>query len=281
MKKIVISSDSPMDLPVEFLEKYDIKVSPMHVTLGDQCFDDGVNITPEDIYKFYDESKKLPKTSATSVSEYISFFEKYVDDGYDLIHISMSAELSSTHQNAVIAAEEVEGVFVIDSKSITGGMAMLAIKAAELREKGLSAIEIYEECFKLREKISVSFILDKLEFLQKGGRCSATTAFGANILGIKPSITMQDGKLGVGKKYRGRLDNCRAQYFNELFDEATNADKAFAILVYTAGVSENDINVAKESALKHGFSKIYLKSVGCVITAHCGKNTIGFVYINR
>src|SRR5699024_9934500 len=172
----------------------------------------------------------LPKTSAVSVAEYTDFFKELTQDGSSVVHISFSSALSATHQNARLAAEDFDNVYIVDSKSLSTGIALLAIKAAQLAQDGLDAKTIAHEMEYKREKVVTTFILDKLEFLYKGGRCSGVAMLGANVLGIKPSIVMADGKLQVGKKYRGKLENCQMQYVRDLLEQYAgriDTDRAF------------------------------------------------------
>lgn len=282
-KKVKITADSPADLTPELAKRYDVGIVPLHVILGEESFEDGVNITPDDIYRFYDEHKQLPKTSAVTIGEYESFFKQYTDEGYEVVHFSLSSAISSTHANAVITAKKLEGVYVLDSKSLSVGIAMLVIKAAEMRDEGLSAKEIFEKCAAMRDKVKCDFILDNLEFLHKGGRCSALAAFGANVLGIKPSIIMQDGVLSVGKKYRGKTENCYMQYFNDklaAFEGRIDTDRIF--VNHTAGVSPRFLESVKKELKKRLKPKEIIGCVaGCTITAHCGKRTFSVIFMEK
>ncbi len=275
MHKIIISTDSPADVPPEIQERYGIRVAPLHILLGDKCFEDGVNIAPTDLISFYKETGQLPKTSAVSVAEYIDFFANMRRTCDAVVHLSFTSKLSSTYQNAVLAAEDVENVYVVDSKSLTTGITLLCIKAAELAEAGCDAQTIVHEMEYKREKVVTTFVLDKLEFLYKGGRCSGVAAFGANILGIKPSIVMKDGALVVGKKYRGKTEQCQMQYLRDLLTQyAGQIDTDRVILSHTEGVSAEQLKALQKEVKKTLKCKEYiLSAVGCTITSHCGENT--------
>ena len=275
MRKIIISTDSPADVPPEIQERYGIRVAPLHIILEDKCFEDGVNITPSELFAFYEQTGKLPKTSAVSVAEYIDFFEEARKECDAVVHLSFSSKLSATHQNAVLAAEEVENVYVVDSKSLTTGITLLCIKAAEMAEAGCDAPTIAHEMEYKREKVVTTFVLDKLEFLHKGGRCSGVTAIGANILGIKPSIVMKDGALVVGKKYRGKTEQCQMQYLRDLLTQyAGQIDTDRVILSHTEGVSEEQLRILQKEVRKTLKCKeCIISSVGCTITTHCGEKT--------
>lgn len=281
MARTIISTDSPADVPAEIRERYDIRVIPLHIILDDDCFEDGVNIQPDDLYVFYKKTGRLPKTSAVSVAEYTDFFKELTQDGSSVMHISFSSALSATHQNARLAAEDFDNVYIVDSKSLSTGIALLAIKAAQLAQDGLDAKTIAHEMEYKREKVVTTFILDKLEFLYKGGRCSGVAMLGANVLGIKPSIVMVDGKLQVGKKYRGKLENCQMQYVRDLLEQYTgriDTDRAF--LSRTAGVSDEQMKALQKEIHKTlKFKEYIVSTVGCTITSHCGERTFTFEFM--
>ena len=281
MARTIISTDSPADVPAEIRERYDIRVIPLHIILDDDCFEDGVNIQPDDLYAFYKKTGRLPKTSAVSVAEYTDFFKEMTQDGSSVVHISFSSALSATHQNARLAAEDFDNVYIVDSKSLSTGIALLAIKAAQLAQDGLDAKTIAHEMEYKREKVVTTFILDKLEFLYKGGRCSGVAMLGANVLGIKPSIVMVDGKLQVGKKYRGKLENCQMQYVRDLLEQyAGRIDTDRAFLSRTAGVSDEQMKALQKEIHKTlKFKEYIVSTVGCTITSHCGERTFTFEFM--
>ena len=281
MARTIISTDSPADVPAEIRERYDIRVIPLHIILDDDCFEDGVNIQPDDLYSFYKKTGRLPKTSAVSVAEYTDFFKELTQDGSSVVHISFSSALSATHQNARLAAEDFDNVYIVDSKSLSTGIALLAIKAAQLAQDGLDAKTIAHEMEYKREKVVTTFILDKLEFLYKGGRCSGVAMLGANVLGIKPSIVMVDGKLQVGKKYRGKLENCQMQYVRDLLEQyAGRIDTDRAFLSRTAGVSDEQMKALQKEIHKTlKFKEYIVSTVGCTITSHCGERTFTFEFM--
>ena len=281
MARTIISTDSPADVPAEIRERYDIRVIPLHIILDDDCFEDGVNIQPDDLYAFYKKTGRLPKTSAVSVAEYTDFFKELTQDGSSVVHISFSSALSATHQNARLAAEDFDNVYIVDSKSLSTGIALLAIKAAQLAQDGLDAKTIAHEMEYQREKVVITSILDKLEFLYKGGRCSGVAMLGANVLGIKPSIVMVDGKLQVGKKYRGKLENCQMQYVRDLLEQyAGRIDTDRAFLSRTAGVSDEQMKaLQKEFHKTLKFKEYIVSTVGCTITSHCGERTFTFEFM--
>ena len=234
------------------------------------------------LFSFVDKTGELPKTGARSSEHYKEFFtnaiKKYNADA--LIHIALSSEISSSCQNAIVASQELENVKVIDSRSLSSGCGLLALKVADKIDEGKSFEEVCDEAEKLTEKIQASFVIDKLNYLYKGGRCSAVAMFGANILRIKPKIKLADGKMGVDKKYMGKFENVVLTYANDIFKEHTDIDKTRVFVTYT---SENDeINKKFEEILKEkGFNEIIFNFAGSTIASHCGRNTLGVLFINN
>lgn len=281
MKKVIISTDSPADIPAALAEKYAVAVCPLHVILGGEDKLDGVNVTPDDLVDNYKQTKTLPSTSAIPVGEYTDKFAELTADGSSVVHISLSSGVSSSHRNAVIAAEDFEDVYVVDSMLLTTGISALIIKAAHMAENGMSAAEIAKELEVLREKVDVSFVLDNLEFLAKGGRCSAVAALGANILGIRPSLEMREGKLGMCKKYRGKIEKVQLQFVEERIESLGEIDDEFCFLTH----SPIDLEQAKalvEAVKATGkFKEVIEADAGCTITAHCGPNCVGFIAIKK
>lgn len=281
MSKVIISTDSPADVPPEIQARYDIRVAPLHIVLDGKSYEDGVNITPPDLIAFYEETGKLPTTSAISLAEYHDYFKKLTASGSSVVHISFTSKLSSTHQNAVLAAEDFQDVYVVDSESLTTGITLLCIQACELAAAGCDAQSIAREIENRRKKVVTTFILDKLEFLYKGGRCSGVAALGANVLGVKPSIVMRDGELSVGKKYRGKLENCQLQYVRDLLMQYEGQiDKSRVILCHTEGVPEEQLKILQEEVHKIvPFQEYIVSGVGCTITTHCGKKTFSVEFM--
>ena len=214
-KPVVITADSTCDLSPELCSRFQIHVIPLTITLGDSTFLDGESFTPADMYARYRADGILPKTSAPSVQAFLDFFRPFVEQGYEIVHLDISAELSNTYNAARLAASELSGVYVIDSTMLSTGIGLLAIEAAECRDRGMSAFDLAVHLSDLRSKVSTSFVLDTLEFMWKGGRCTGVTAFGANLLKIKPGLEMRNGKLEVYKKYRGNMARVYKQYITE------------------------------------------------------------------
>ena len=282
-RKIKITSDSTCDLDEELCKQHDIKLIPLHIVYGDESFDDQKDIFPADIVKRYREKKELPKTAAVSVWEYIELFRRYVDNGYQVVHINLGSSISSSHQNAVAAAEEVGNVFVVDSQNLSVGTGLLVLKAADLVENTqFSAKEIAEEIERETSRVKMSFVLDDLEFLRAGGRCSTLAMLGANLLSIKPCIEV-DGTNGssmsVGRKYRGKFDKVVAQYTREKLSQYSNFDQARAYVV-SRDVSQDIVNNMCDIVKSLGvFKEVLTGTASCTITSHCGPGTIGIAFL--
>ena len=279
MNKTVITADSPIDLSAEQALSYGIEIIPLHVILDSQDYLDGVDITPDDIYKAYNEKKILPSTSAISVAEYETFFKKFTDEGFDVVHLSLSSAISSTHQNARIASMEMDNVHVVDTKRLSTGMAVLAIKGVEMAESGMSAPEIASNLTALRDKVSTSFLLDTLTYMNKGGRCSTLAVLGANILGIKPTIeNLNDGSLVVGKKYRGKSEAVRRQYIDEKLS-VPGIDYS-RIFVDHSGLDKKEVESLKAYIEdNYDFKEVLISRAGSTISTHCGPGTFALMFM--
>lgn len=279
--KIIIASDSTTDLSPELIKEYNIHILPLKVTLGDKVFTDGVDINPDMIYETYETTGKLPKTSALNIAEFEDFFEEQTKLGNSVVLFTISSEMSSTYSNANLAAEEYPNVFVVDAKNLSTGGGLLVLTASELAAEGKSAEEIAKICKDLTPNVDASFVIDSLEFLHKGGRCSALAALGANMLQLKPCITVHNGKMGVGKKYRGKFADVLPKYIEEHIGDpdSVRLDKVF---VTHAGCDEEIVNLCVEKVKEVApFEKIYVTRAGCTVSSHCGRNTLGVLFIRK
>lgn len=280
-KKVLITRDSTSDLPKEILEKFNIKTIPLGITLDNKNYRDGVDIDPDFIYKYHEEHGVLPKTSAANVAELIDFFRPFVEEGYAIVHFAISSAMSSTYQNSVLAAEEFEDVYVVDTANLSTGEGLLIIKAAEMAQEGKDASEIYETIKALVPYVDASFVIDSLEYLHKGGRCSALQALGANLLKLKPCIQVKDGKMDVCKKYRGKYIQTLREYVDERLNDVSDIDLD-RIFVTHAGcdpeVVDEVYNMVKKT---NAFKEVILSRAGCTISSHCGANTLGILYIRK
>ena len=281
IRPIKIISDSTADLPKELIEKYDIQVLPLCVTLGEKTFKDGEEISAKDIFKFYEETKGLPKTSAVSVHEYTEAFTYWTEKGYDVVHFTISSTMSACYQNACIAAVELGHVWSTDSENLSSGIGLLVVLAAELAAKGESAEAIFKHIEEAKKRVDASFILNQLEFLHKGGRCSGVAALGANLLKLKPCIEVHEGKMKVGKKYRGAYEKCALEYVRDRLDGNENVESDIIFITWT-GVDAHLIKeIEKEIKKYHKFHTVIINEAGSTITGHCGPGTFGILYFRK
>ncbi len=281
MSNIVITSDSTSDLSPELRERYNITILPLGVTLGDKAYRDGVDITPDDIYAHHAKTGILPKTTAANVDECINFFKSFVEEGKTVIHFSISSTMSSTFNNARLAAMELENVYVIDSANLSTGEGLLVIAAAEMANSGMEAEEIVSRLEEIKPCVDASFVIDSLEYLHKGGRCSALAMLGANLLKLKPCIEVKNGVMGVGKKYRGKYADVLKAYVEEHIGDASDIDLD-RVFVTHAGCDPEIVNsVVEQVKALAPFKEVFLTRAGCTISSHCGANTLGVLFIRK
>ncbi len=276
--KVAITAESTIDMPKDLLKQYNINTLPFMVILGENEYKDG-EITSADIFKFVQEQKVLPKTSAINKESYRNFFEEQLKNCDAIVHLSLSSQISSSCQNAKDVASEMKNVYVIDTLSLSTGIALLAVYASELAVKGETAQEIYDKVTARVPSVQASFVIERLDYLYKGGRCSALSLFGANLLRLRPQIILKEGKMGAYRKYRGSMDKVVENYCADVLEEFNTPDKKVAFLTYTTA-TEGMIAAAKKALQEKGFEKIYETTAGATITSHCGEHTLGILYLN-
>ena len=276
--KIAISAESTIDLTKELIEKYDIKTIPFTVQLGDKVTYDG-EVNCDDIISFVNENKILPKTAAVNEYQFSEHFSSLLKDYDAVIHFSLSSELSATYSNAARASKEFKNVFVIDTQTLSTGIALLALYASKLASQGLSAKEVYEKTLERVPFVQASFELKRLDYLHKGGRCSSLALFGANLLKIRPQIVVRNGKMIAGKKYRGNFAHVVKNYCVDVLNEFNTPDLSTVFITYTTADSEI-IEATKQMLIEHGFKDILVTRAGATITSHCGEDCLGILYIN-
>ena len=278
-KQVLIASDSTCDLNRELLEQNEIELVPLIVNLGEAQYFDGVDIAPEQIYAHYEKTGQLPKTSAPSMADFQAFFKEHTEQGRSIVFFTISAEMSTTYNNARLAAEDYEDVYVVDTRNLSTGGGLLVLAAAEMAKKGMTAEEIAGECTAMVGRVDASFGVDDLEFLHKGGRCSAVAAFGANLLQLKPCIVVKNGKMGVSKKYRGRFAVVLKKYIEERIGDASDIDLS-RVFVTHAGCEKAIIEQCVEQVRASApFAEVLVTQAGCTISSHCGRNTLGVLFI--
>lgn len=281
MSNIRITCDSTCDLTASLYETYRAQPVPLGVSLGDDFRRDGVDIKPQDIYAFAAATGSLPKTSAISVGEYEELFRSLTAQGDPVIHINLSSELSASHQNACLAAQMVGNVYVVDSRNLSSGSGHLVLLARELADEGKSPEEIVAALEEARAKLDVSFVLQTLEYLHMGGRCSGVAAFGANLMKLRPEIEVMDGKMQVGHKYRGTMEKTILAYIRGRLEGRTDID-CHRIFITHSGVPQDieDKAVALVKELQP-FREVIVTSAGCTISSHCGPNCLGVLFLRK
>lgn len=277
--KIRITSDSTCDLN-HLVEERNIGILPLQVNLDAESYHDGVDITPQDIFDFVERTKILPKTSAPSIGDYEEFFAEQLKEADEVIHFNISAKSSGSHNMAKQAAQSFGGkVRVIDSKALSTGQGLLVLKACDMRDEGKSAAEIEEAIDELKTRVNTSFVPDSLDYLHKGGRVSGMIKVVAGMFKIHPLIYMEDGQLIPGKKYKGRMDVLLKQYVQDLKEMYPSYDKSRCFVTHSSA-DANVVNVAKEKVKElFEFDEVIETVAGSIITSHCGKGTLGVLFI--
>ena len=275
-----ITCESSADLTQEMYEKNKISVLPFNITLGDKIVPDDENLTNQDLFDFFKETKTLPKTSALNSYDYEEFFKKENTEDEGIIHFCISSKVSSTYNNAVLASKEFKNVYVIDSLSLSSGIGLQVLYACQLRDKGVPIAEAVELINNRRSAVQISFMVDTLTYLHKGGRCSALALLGANVLGIRPSIKLENGKMNVGKKYVGKMHKILDKYVLDTLEEFNTPDNDLCFITYSSATDEMKDLVKATLKDKASFKKIKETTAGATVATHCGPNTLGIIYYN-
>ena len=276
--KIAITLDSACDLTKEIIEEYGFKVIPFGVNMGDRFIYDG-EISTLEIFAWADANKTLPKTNAVNEEAFKEFFAETLKDNDAIIHFDISSDMSSAYNNAVNAAKNFKNVYVIDSRTLSTGISLLAIYAKKLTESIDDPKEIVEMVEKRTADVQASFIVERLDYLHRGGRCSTIALLGANLLKLRPQIVVKDGSMGVGNKFRGKIEKCVTDYCNNVLEANPNPDKSVVFITHSHATEEM-VNAAKEAISELGFKRVYETTAGCTISSHCGKNTLGILFLN-
>ena len=279
--KIKITSDSTCDLSPELIEKYNITLIPLTVIKNGDAFQDGITITPADIFSHVAAGGDLCSTTAMNAGEYAEYFKRFAGEYDGILHINIGSGFSCSYQNACIAADDFENVRVVDSKNLSTGQGLVVLKACELAENCNSLDALYQEVQAFTEKIEASFLLDQLQYMVKGGRCSAAASLGANLLNLKPCIEVKDGKLSVVKKYRGNYAKCLASYVKERLDGRDDLERK-TLFVTCTPVTDECFNAVKAAVDTYAdFENIYWTEAGCTVSCHCGPGTLGVLFVRK
>ena len=276
--KIAVSCESTSDLSKELLQEYDVKIIPYHIVLDGEEFEDG-KYTTEEMLQKVEECGVLPKTNAINVYDYTEYFKNLRKEYDAVIHVCLSSGLSSSCNNAINASKELDNVFVIDSLSLSTGIGLLCMYARELANANEEPKDIAKKVQDRASKLQVSFIVERLDFLYKGGRCSSLQRFGANLLKLRPRIVVSEGKMSSDKKYRGKMGGVIAKYCEEVLQEFNTPELDKVFITYTTAMPEM-VEAARSACENAGFKNIYETRAGGTIASHCGGNTLGILYFN-
>ena len=280
-KKVIISADSTVDLSAELKARYNVSYFPYHIIFEGKEYLDNVDITPPEIFAAYHARKSLPKTAAINIDEYVSYFSQWSPEEYDVIHINLSSALSSSYQNAALAADIVGNVYAIDSRNLSTASGHLVIEAAKLAEQGMPAKEIAERVRAMVPLSHASFVLDNLEFMRAGGRCSSIAAFSATLLRLKPSIEVSNetGSMRVAKKYQGDLGNVLVKYTKDQLAAYPDIVPE-RIFITHSGIDPKYVAMVRKAIEETmHFDEIYETVASCTISSHCGPNCLGVLFM--
>ena len=287
-RQILLSADTPCDIGDELKARYQVSLFPLHIILNDRQYTDGVDITSADLYRAWWDQKQLPRTAAINPEEYVSYFLPHLEQGYDILHISLGSGLSSCYQNAQIAADslnETGKVRVIDSCSLSTGFGLLVCEAGERIKKGMELDEIVSEVTTLAAYTRASFVLDTLEFMRAGGRCSSIAQIGATLMNLKPTILVRNdlqGSMVVGKKYMGKLLPSLMKYVDDQLKDRTDLvlDRVF---ITHSGMDDPTIldQIAARIRELQPFQEVIETRASCTISSHCGPNTLGVLFLTK
>ena len=280
--KIKITADSTCDLSPELVSKYDIEILPLYIIKDGSAYKDTKEISPQDIFDHVSKGGAITSTSAVNVDDYIGYFKTFSEEYDAVIHLDISADFSSCYQNACIAAKEYDNVYVVDTRNLSTGSGLLVLEAAELAEKGESAENIAKALTDLTSKVEASFVIDKLDYLRKGGRCSALAALGANLLSLRPCIEVKEGKMGVGKKYRGVFQKCIMQYVKERLEGRTDINTKRIFITHPPFEYPGLVDAVRQEIGKYiQFDEILETNAGCTVSSHCGPGTLGILFMRK
>ena len=282
MNNVIISADSTCDLSPQQREENQVHAFPLHIEFRGKDYLDNVDITPDVLFEGYYEDKSLPKTGAANKEQYKAYFKELIADGSEVVHIDLGSALSSSYENASMAAEELDGVYVIDGKSLSTGVGLQVLAACRMRDEGKSAAEIAEEAEKLHDRSHASFVLDTMEFLAAGGRCPSIVAQASKMLNIRPEILVdnQSGAMKVGKLYRGKQARVLEKYVNDTLAKYPDIVKNEIFITHT-GVDPETVEKLRGILEENGFKNIYETVASCTISSHCGPGTLGILFMTE
>lgn len=279
--RIKVLSDSTCDLPQELIEKYDITIVPLTVIKDGQAYSDGITITPAEIFAHVASGGSLCSTAAVSAGDYAQWFEKYTSDYDGVVHVNISSEFSCSYQNACLAAEDFNNVRVVDSRNLSTGQGLVVLEVIKLAQTCQTLDELHQKAQAFTEKVEASFLLDRLDYMVKGGRCSSAAALGANLLNLKPCIEVKNGKMGVVKKYRGNYAKCLATYVKDRLANRDDLERETLFVTHTP-VTDDCLKAVADAVKEYAdFKNIYWSEAGCTVSCHCGPGTLGVLFVRK
>ena len=276
--KIAISTESTCDLTKELIERYGVHILPYTIQLGDRSFSDG-EMSTEEMFALADKIGELPKTSAINAQEYAAHFSRLKESYDGIIHITLSSGLTVATANAITASKQFENVYVVDSLSLSTGIALLVLQASKLAAEDMPIQKIVERLEERKKHLQVSFVIERLDYLYKGGRCSSLQYFGANLLKLRPRIVMKNGKMSSDDKFRGAMDRVVEKYCQSVLSDYPTPDLDCVFITYTTATEEM-VAAARTACQNAGFKNIYETRAGGTIASHCGAHTLGILYFN-
>ncbi len=278
---VKVTADSTCDLTPRLLRELDVTLTPLAVMVGEETFHDGVDITPADVFRYVEQEGKSCRTAAVNVFEYHRLFEELLETYDAVIHINISAEFSSCYQNAALAAKSFENVYVVDSRNLSSGSGHVVYAAAEMAKRGLPAEEIVTKLNEMIPRVDASFVIDKLDYLYKGGRCTGLEAFGAKLFQLKPCIEVHAGKMTVGKKYKGSFERSLENYVKDKLRDLDDIDQSRVFITHPACSAETVLRVRELLEANANFEEIIESRAGCTISSHCGPYTLGILILRK
>jgi len=280
--KVLITADSTCDLSPELIAKHNIGIIPLYIIMDEKPYKDGVEITVNDIFDYVNSGKGMTRSNAVNISEYQEYFTNFLKDCDAIVHISIGSQFSACNQSAKIAAEDFDNVYVVDSQNLSTGSGHLVLDAAIMAEKGMAPEEIVTELEKLIPNVEASFVIGTLKYLHLGGRCSGLAALGANLLKLNPCIEVIDGKMDVGKKYRGSFDKVILQYVEDKLKDRDDIDSKRIFVTYPPTMSDELVSsVVEKIKSLHDFEEVICSQAGCVISNHCGPICTGILFYRK
>ena len=279
---VKIISDSTCDLSQELLERYDVEIVPLHILLGEEEYEDGKSITPDEIYRWSDAHGETPKTSAAGIEQMMDVYRPHMEKGEEIIIFSISSEMSTTNNVMRMAAAELDAedrIHVIDSANLSTGEGLLVVEAAILAQQGKSGVEIVAHIEELKPRVRASFVVDTLTYLHRGGRCSGVAALAGGVLKLHPKIVVENGKMKPEEKYRGKISKVVMDYVKAMEEDLKKADSSRVFITHSGSEPEVIDAVHKYLEELNHFEEILITRAGCVVSSHCGPETLGVLFI--